>query len=107
MMIFMQKSIKFCTPRLKTRQPVLPYLQPKLCNFGMKNAFQMHVQNVGNENFQTDMHIWNPMERFLVGLCTQFLRNSSNICTKGPFIYYASTFLGLWDPPPPLHKHVF
>ena len=25
----------------------------------------------------------------------------------GPFIYYVITFLGFWDPPPPLRQHVF
>ena len=27
--------------------------------------------------------------------------------TMGPFIYYAFSFLGILDPPPPLHQHVF
>ena len=29
------------------------------------------------------------------------------LLTKGPFIYYVSTFFGFFDPPPPLRKHVF
>ena len=28
-------------------------------------------------------------------------------CSKGPFIYYVITFLGFFDPPPPLCNHVF
>ena len=27
--------------------------------------------------------------------------------TRGPFIYYVITFLGFFDPPPPLRQHVF
>ena len=26
---------------------------------------------------------------------------------RGPFIYYVITFLGFFDPPPPLRQHVF
>ena len=41
MLIFMQKSFKFCIPRLKTPQPVLPYpvqTRDKLCAIKDRNG---------------------------------------------------------------------
>ena len=33
-------------------------------------------------------------------------QDKKDVC-KGPFLYYVITFLGFWDPPPPLPQHGF
>ena len=51
MLIFRQKSFQFCTPRLKTQQPVLPYFRYTVFITIMSFYFQYHLETSFNKIF--------------------------------------------------------
>ena len=56
MLLFRQKSFQFCTPRLKTRQPVLPYWESELFKiFQMSFSNRMLFMKIGHLSCSPDL----------------------------------------------------
>ena len=80
MLIFMQKYFKFCIPRLKTPQPVLPYL-PLIGNytpfterlFTIQLLLSISFDKVGSEYLHINtLYVTNQLHMNSTFICTSF-----------------------------------